>query len=346
MAEMRYAAPRLHRAARQGAGRILLAMTAKQPFSRQMRDSDIQSTGLPAGLYIVATPLGNARDITLRALDILAAAEVIYCEDTRTSGKLMSLHNIVTPRRAYHEHNAQEVRPKILRQIEQGAAIALISDAGTPLISDPGMPLVREVRAAGLHVFAIPGPSAPIAALSIAGLATDHFSFFGFLPSKQAARKKALENIQAYDGTLVFFESARRVAKMLADVSSVLGPREIAVARELTKKFEETIFGTADDLAARFEASPLRGELVIMVGPKAEMPRDTQTQEARIDSALSIALATMSLRDAVKAVTGETGEKRKIVYQRALLLTSDQATENEQKQDAPSTTRAKKRPTG
>ena len=323
---------------------FLLAITAKQPFSRHMRDSDIQSSGLPAGLYIVATPLGNARDITLRALDILAAAAVIYCEDTRTSGKLMTLHNIATPRRAYHEHNAQEVRPKILRQIEQGAAIALISDAGTPLISDPGMPLVRDVRAAGFEVFAIPGPSAPIAALSIAGLATDHFSFFGFLPSKQAARKKALENIQAYDGTLVFFESAKRVAKMLADVAAVLGPRDIAVARELTKKFEETIFGTPDELAAQFEASPVRGELVIMVGPKADIPVDAATQEARIDAALTAALAEMSLRDAVKEVTVETGEKRKIVYQRALLLTSDQAIENEQKQDTPSTTGTKKRP--
>lgn len=323
---------------------FLLAMAAKHPFSKHMRESDIRSTGLPAGLYIVATPLGNARDITLRALDVLASVAVIYCEDTRTSGKLMTLHNVTTPRRAYHEHNAQEVRPKILHQIAQGEAIALISDAGTPLISDPGMPLVRDVRAAGFEVFAIPGPSAPIAALSIAGLATDHFSFFGFLPSKQTARKKALENIQAYNGTLVFFESAKRVSKMLSDVFAVLGPRDIAVARELTKKFEEMIFGMPDALAARFEASPLRGELVILVGPKAHMPLDVESQEARIDAALHAALLSMSLRDAVKAVSEQTGEKRKIVYQRALLLTSHQATNNEQEQVAPSTTGAKKRP--
>jgi 16S rRNA (cytidine1402-2'-O)-methyltransferase len=309
-----------------------------------MRDADIQSTGLPAGLYIVATPLGNARDITLRALDILSAATVIYCEDTRTSGKLMTLHNIATPRRAYHEHNAQEKRPHILRQLEKGDAVALISDAGTPLISDPGMPLVRAARAAGHEVFAIPGPSAPIAALSIAGLATDQFSFFGFLPPKQAARQKALHKLEAYDGTLVFFESAKRAAKTLADIDTVLGPREVAVARELTKKFEETIFGTAGDLAAQFETTPPRGELVVMVGARAAQPQDAQALEAAIDAALHKALETMSLRDAVKAVTAQTDQKRKIVYNRALLLTAESPEHGEQKQQAPAPKDAKDRP--
>ena len=285
-----------------------------------MRKADIQTNGLPAGLYIVATPLGNSRDITLRALDILSDVSVIYCEDTRTSGKLMTMHNIATSRRAYHEHNAAEMRPKILRQLEEGQAIALISDAGTPLISDPGMPLVRAVRDAGFEVFAVPGASAPIAALSIAGLATDQFTFFGFLPPKQAARQKALEKLRPYAGTLVFFESAKRVAETLADVAQVLGEREVVVAREITKKFEQVLSGTAADLAAQFEAEPPRGELVFLVGPAAHVPVDEATLNAHLDASLQTALQTMSLRDAVKHVTEQSGQKRKIVYERALKI--------------------------
>ncbi|MDA9230347.1 16S rRNA (cytidine(1402)-2'-O)-methyltransferase [Alphaproteobacteria bacterium] len=283
-----------------------------------MRKADIQTNGLPAGLYIVATPLGNSRDITLRALDILSDVSVIYCEDTRTSGKLMTMHNITTSRRPYHEHNAAEMRPKILRQLEEGQAIALISDAGTPLISDPGMPLVRAARDAGFEVFAVPGASAPIAALSIAGLATDQFTFFGFLPPKQAARQKALEKLAPYAGTLVFFENAKRVAKTLADVAQILGEREVVVAREITKKFEQVIAGTAAELAAQFDAEPPRGELVFLVGPAANVPVDEATLNAQLDASLQTALETMSLRDAVKHVTEQSGQKRKIVYERAL----------------------------
>jgi len=284
-----------------------------------MRKADIQSQGLPAGIYIVATPLGNARDITLRALDILSSVAVIYCEDTRTSGKLMTLHNITTPRRAYHEHNAQEMRPKILRQLDEGQAIALISDAGTPLISDPGMPLVRAAREAGHEVFAIPGPSAPIAALSIAGLPTDQFSFYGFLPPKQAARQKALQKLTEQAGTLVFFESAKRLAKTLADVATILGQRDIVVAREMTKKFEQIITGDAASLAAQFEAQPPRGEIVFLIGPSTPTA-DGPDHTAQIDAALTRALAQMSLRDAVQHVCAETGLKRKQVYERALRL--------------------------
>ncbi len=287
-----------------------------------MRKADIQSQGLPAGLYIVATPLGNARDITLRALDILSSVAVIYCEDTRTSGKLMALHNITTSRRAYHEHNAQEMRPKILQQLDDGQAIALISDAGTPLISDPGMPLVRAAREAGHEVFAIPGPSAPIAALSIAGLPTDQFSFFGFLPPKQAARQKALQKLAQQSGTLVFFESAKRLAKTLADVATILGPREIVVAREITKKFEQLISGDAASLAAQFEAQPPRGEIVFLIGP-ATQALDASDRTAQIDAALAAALDKMSLRDAVQQVCAETGLKRKQVYERALQLSEE-----------------------
>ena len=284
-----------------------------------MRKADIQTQGLPAGLYIVATPLGNARDITLRALDILSSVAVIYCEDTRTSGKLMTLHNITTSRRAYHEHNAQEMRPKILRQLDEGQAIALISDAGTPLISDPGMPLVRAAREAGHEVFAIPGPSAPIAALSIAGLPTDQFSFYGFLPPKQAARQKALQKLAEQLGTLVFFESAKRLAKTLADVATILGPRDIVVAREITKKFEQIITGDAASLAAQFEAQPPRGEIVFLIGPAAPQA-DGPDRAEQIDAALRLALGKMSLRDAVQHVCAETGLKRKQVYERALQL--------------------------
>ena len=193
----------------------------------------IEPINLPAGLYVVATPLGHARDMTLRALDVLAAADAILCEDTRTTGKLTARYGITTKRVAYHEHNAEAMRPKILARLQQGAALALVSDAGTPLISDPGLPLVRAVRTAGYPICAVPGPSAPIAALSIAGLPTDRFSFVGFLPSKDQARRRALADLAASPGTLVCFESAKRLVDLLRAIDATLGAREVCVAREL-----------------------------------------------------------------------------------------------------------------
>lgn len=285
-----------------------------------VKDMQIQPLSLDAGLYIVATPLGHVRDITLRALDVLAAADIILCEDTRISAKLTRAYGIATKRVAYHEHNAVAMRPKILQWLQEGQALALISDAGTPLISDPGMPLVRAARAAGHYVTAVPGASAPIAALSLAGLPTDRFLFVGFLPPKQAARRRALEGLSDIAATLVFFESARRIVDFLADVQSVMTGREVCVARELTKKFEEVIGGTPDELRAHFQAHSPRGEFVVMLGPGSAK----QSSQDEVAAMLSDALQSMSRRDAVQAVADMTGLARKQVYAQALTLDTPQ----------------------
>jgi len=278
--------------------------------------TQIQPVTLAPGLYIVATPLGNARDITLRALDVLASAEAILCEDTRVSGKLTTRYQIATRRIAYHEHNAEAMRPKILARLEKGEALALISDAGTPPISDPGMPLVRAAREAGYNVFTVPGASAPIAALSISGMATDRFTFAGFLPVKQGARRRALAELGSKPGTLALFESAKREGALIDDIEAELGPRDICVARELTKKFEELIFGTPEILREKFAEMPPRGELVVLIGPGLK----PQMQAEDVDAMLDDALASMSRRDAVQAVAEMTGLKRKEIYARALAL--------------------------
>ena len=280
---------------------------------------------LDPGLYVVATPLGNARDITLRALDVLNAADIILCEDTRTSAKLMQLYAITTKRMAYHEHNAAAMRPRLLEWLAAGKILALISDAGTPLISDPGMPLVRAAREAGHYVTAVPGASAPIAALSMAGLPTDRFLFAGFLPPKQAARRRALAELAPLAATLVFFESAKRLTPLLADMHATFPDRTICAARELTKKFEETVSGTPAQVAAHFEAQAPRGEFVIMVAPGAAASASADD----IAAMLRDALETMSRRDAVQAVAEMSGRPRKEVYAQALQLdTSDNKKKN------------------
>ena len=271
---------------------------------------------LDPGLYIVATPLGNARDITLRALDVLTAADIILCEDTRTSSKLMQLYGITTKRMAYHEHNAAAMRPRILDWLTEGKALALISDAGTPLISDPGMPLVRAAREAGHYVTAVPGASAPITALSIAGLPTDRFLFAGFLSSKQVARRRSLAELAPLAASLVFFESAKRLPALLADIGEIFPNRTICVARELTKKFEEVVSGTSEALSAHFEAQAPRGEFVVMV---ASGDKETASVDD-IAAMLLDALETMSRRDAVQAVAEMSGHPRKEVYAQALAL--------------------------
>ena len=295
--------------------------------------TQVQPISLAPGLYVVATPLGNARDITLRALDVLASAQAILCEDTRVSGKLTTRYQIATQRIAYHEHNAEAMRPKILARLEKGDALALISDAGTPLISDPGMPLVRAARAAGHRVFTVPGASAPIAALSISGMATDRFTFAGFLPPKQGARRRALAELGSQSGTLALFESAKRLTALIDDVEAELGARDICVARELTKKFEELIFGTPEELRLQLAETPPRGEIVVLIGPgeKAEWKGDD------LDAMLDDALANMSRRDAVQAVAEMTGLNRKQIYARALSLgapVSGAATKNKNREPA------------
>lgn len=273
---------------------------------------------LTPGLYVVATPIGNARDITLRALDVLKAADLVLCEDTRVTSKLCAIHDIRTTLRPYHEHNAAAERPKVIAKIEEGGIIALVSDAGTPLISDPGYKLVRDLVEAGLPVTTLPGASSVMAALTIAGLPTDRFLFAGFLPPKQAARRAALTELRDLSSTLVFLESPRRLEACLADMDVTLGERQVAVAREITKKFEEVRRGTTAELAAHYaETDAPRGEVVIVVGPPGETD---VTDEATLDDMLRKAMDAHSLKDAVAAVTDATGMKRRDVYARALEL--------------------------
>jgi 16S rRNA (cytidine1402-2'-O)-methyltransferase len=275
------------------------------------------------GLYIVATPIGNARDITLRALDVLGSADLVLCEDTRVTSKLFAIHGLKTPLRAYHEHNAATERPKVIARIEDGATIALVSDAGTPLISDPGYKLVRALVEEGLPVTTLPGASSVMAALTLAGLPTDRFFFAGFLPPKQAARRTALEEFQNLAASVVILESPRRLAALLADTAAVLGERQVSVARELTKKFEEIRRGSAADLAEHYEeVGAPKGEVVVVIGPaEGEVAID----ETAIDELLRKALGQHSLKDAVAAVTGATGLKRRDIYSRALDLSKDEA---------------------
>jgi 16S rRNA (cytidine1402-2'-O)-methyltransferase len=277
-----------------------------------------EAPALAPGLYIVATPIGNLRDITLRAIETLAAADVVYCEDTRTSAKLLDHYGIHTPRKALHEHNERERAATIVADLGRGAKIALISDAGTPLLSDPGFPLVRAARAAGLDVFAVPGASALLSGLAIAGLPTDSFSFHGFLPVKQGARQKAIAALAGRTETLVFYESPRRLGATLAALAGELGePREAAVALELTKRFERVAHGTLGELAHQFGEGETRGEAVILVAGASEPAAPV---EADWQAALAEALESQPLRAAVDEVTERFGLKRKQVYDAALAL--------------------------
>lgn len=269
------------------------------------------------GLWIVATPIGNLGDITLRALDVLRAADGILCEDTRVTGKLLSAHRITTGMSAYHDHNAAKARPKLLARLSAGETLALVSDAGTPLVSDPGLKLVQEAAAAGITVRTAPGASALLAALAVAGLPTDRFLFAGFPPPKQAARKKVFANLAAVPATLVFYESARRLPAFLADATDVFGPREASVARELTKLHEEVRRGPLDDLALAYGAEgPPKGEVVVLIAG----PGDADVSEEDLDAQIAVALKNGSVRDAADAVSAATGLPRKRVYSRALEL--------------------------
>lgn len=271
---------------------------------------------LAPGLYVVATPIGNLRDITIRALETLAAADVVYCEDTRTSGRLFEHFGIRTPRKALHEHNERARIEAILADLGRGGRVALISDAGTPLLSDPGFPLVRAAREAGLPVFAVPGASALLSALSVAGLPTDAFSFLGFPPAKAGARANALAALAGRRETLVFYESPRRLGPALSAMAASFGEgREAAVALELTKRFERVSRGTLAELAAQFAAVETRGEAVILV---AGAGADVAPAEADWQAALAEALAAQPLRAAVDLVTQRFGLKRKEVYDAAL----------------------------
>jgi 16S rRNA (cytidine1402-2'-O)-methyltransferase len=277
----------------------------------------IEAAKATAGLYLVATPIGNLGDITLRALELLASADIIACEDTRVTRKLIERYGIETPLTPYHEHNAAEARPKLLARLAAGQTVALVSDAGTPLISDPGYKLVRAVFEAGHKVTVLPGASAVLAALSVAGLPTDRFFFEGFLPAKQAARQKRIAVLANIPATLVLFESGSRVAAMLADLAAVVGTRTAAVCRELTKLHEDVKRGDLEALALEyFAGAETRGEFVIVVAP----PCDDEEKADDIDDMLRQALTRVSVKDAVGEVALATGRPRREVYQRALVL--------------------------
>lgn len=276
---------------------------------------------LPPGLYVVATPIGNAGDITLRALEVLRDADVIACEDTRTTGPFLARLGVSTALTAYHEHNAARQRPALLARLERGEAVALVSDAGTPLVSDPGYKLTRAVIDAGHAVIPIPGPSAPLAALVASGLPSDRFLFAGFLPPRAVARASALTELAPVSATLVVFESARRLPETLAAMAEGLGERPAAVCRELTKLHEEVRRASLSELAAHYaEAGPPRGEVVIVVGPPASADAaepDPEDLDARLRALLTDGLGP---RDAAARVAAETGLPRRALYQRALAL--------------------------
>lgn len=275
---------------------------------------------MPPGLYVTATPIGNASDITLRALKVLSSCDVIAAEDTRVSAKLLAIHGIARPLLAYNDHNAARERPKILSRLRAGERVALVSDAGTPLVSDPGFKLVREAIAAGLPVHAIPGASAVLAGLALAGLPTDRFFFVGFLPSKRGERQSALTELKDIRATLIFFESAQRLSECLGDMAEIFGPRTCAVARELTKLHEEIRRGDVKELAEHYRrAGAPKGEVTLLVSP----PHAVQADFVRIDAALEKALAFMPLRAAVDLVSEAFAAPRRAIYKRALARKAD-----------------------
>lgn len=270
------------------------------------------------GLHLVATPIGNLGDITLRALEVLAGADVVACEDTRISRRLMERYGISADLKQYHEHNAEAARPKILARLAEGGSIALVSDAGTPLISDPGFKLVREVTAAGFDVFALPGPSSVLTALAVSALPTDRFFFEGFLPSKQVARRTRLEELSRIDATIVMFESGNRVQEMLGDLADIMGQRDAAICRELTKLHEEISRGSVADLAKTADELETRGEFVVVLGPPAA---DAQAMtDNDLDALLRTSLLRDSVKDAVAHAVELSGRQRRAVYARALEL--------------------------
>ncbi|KWV45816.1 16S rRNA methyltransferase [Bradyrhizobium macuxiense] len=270
------------------------------------------------GLHLVATPIGNLADITLRALETLAGVDIIACEDTRITRRLTERYAIAAELQPYHEHNAAQARPRILAQLAQGASIALVSDAGTPLISDPGFKLVREVSAAGHRVIAVPGPSSVLTALSVAALPTDRFFFEGFLPAKEHARRTRLNELARIDSTLVMFESGNRVQETLQDLAAIMAGRDAAICRELTKLHEDIKRASVADLAAAADTLETRGEFVLVVGPP---PDDAGVMdEDALDELLRGQLAQGSVKDAVAHAVELSGRPRREVYARALEL--------------------------
>src|SRR3984957_15119948 len=274
-----------------------------------------------SGLYLVATPIGNLGDITLRALETLAGVDIIACEDTRITRRLTERYGITALLKPYHEHNAALARPKILQRLAQGSSIALVSDAGTPLISDPGFKLVREVCAAGHNVIALPGPSSVLAALSVAALPTDRFFFEGFLPPREIARRTRLAELSRIDATLVMFESGNRIQATLADLAGIMGARDAAICREMTKLHEDIRRGPVTELALAADTLETRGEFVLVIGPPAAgtaiMAKDD------LDDLLRSQLAHHTVKEAVAHAVELSGRPRREIYARALELAGE-----------------------
>lgn len=281
---------------------------------------NLQPKKLAPGVYLIATPIGTARDITLRALDILAAADVLVAEDTRSLKRLMEIHGIALgdrPVLSYHDHNGGQMRPRLLGLLAEGKSLAYASEAGTPMVADPGFDLARAAREERHDVISAPGPSAVVTALTLAGLPTDRFMFAGFLPNAKGARRKALEELAEVPATVAFYESPKRVAAMLKDAAEVLGAeREAAVCRELTKKFEEIIRGNLADLSEICAERSLKGEIVVVID-RRRLPK---IQEIDLEEELRAMLDTMSVRDASDVLAEKTGIKRRKIYQMALSL--------------------------
>lgn len=277
---------------------------------------NIDKHPLPTGLYVVATPLGNLKDITLRALETLSSVDFIWCEDKRISVRLLQAYGIQTKLFAYHEHNADDEMPQILAKLEAGASVALISDAGTPLISDPGMKLINACRENKFRLIPIPGCSAPITALCVAGLATNRFLFEGFLPNKKLKKQAIIDELKNIDATLVFFESPKRLLSSLELIAEILPDRQVTVARELTKIYEEVITLPAAEIYAEYKSRErIRGEIVLMIGPATTQ---VEVSQADIDAALTKALAKMRVKEAANFVAEQFGLPKKTLYQRAL----------------------------
>lgn len=281
---------------------------------------DAVKKNLKAGLYLVATPIGNVRDISLRALDVLSAADVVACEDTRVTGRLLERLGIKARLTPYHDHNAEAARATLIKRLEKGETVALVTDAGTPMISDPGYKLVQACQENGIYVTTLPGPSSVLAALTLAGLPTDRFLFAGFLPAKTSQRKKALESLRGVPATLVFLESAKRLVSSLRDMSEVLGDREAAMTRELTKLYEEVRRGRLTELAQVYaDAGPPKGEVTLVIGPPDTVTKTPLSPE-EIDARLRTALDGAPVKTAAAAVAQETGLSKRTLYNRALVL--------------------------
>ncbi|MEM6648737.1 MAG: 16S rRNA (cytidine(1402)-2'-O)-methyltransferase [Pseudomonadota bacterium] len=274
----------------------------------------ISKTSLAPGLYVAATPIGNLGDMSARLEEVLAQVDLVLCEDTRVTGRLLQALSIKTKTKPYHDHNGQAVRPAILEALSAGGTMALVSDAGTPLIADPGYKLVQEARQAGIPIFAIPGPCALIAALSIAGVPTDRFSFQGFLPAKQGARQTHLKELIGRTETLIFYETGPRLSASLADIAHILGDIPVIIARELTKHYEEVVEGSATPLSNRYKDNPPKGEIVLILPAREGALPSLEEADPLMDQALK----TMRLKEAAAHVATETGLKKRDLYQRWL----------------------------